>query len=255
MHFPTPDPGFTTSSHARANFRLAAALSLAFVALIWLLQLANWAFGLDGAPLGVRPRTLEGLFGILFAPVSHASFDHLVANTLPLAVLGTAMLHLYPRASPVVLPWIYVAPGVAVWLFGRDAVHVGASGLIYGLTAYVFFAGLLRRDRRAIAASLVVAFLYGSTIWGVMPLKRYDSWETHLAAALVGAVLAFLLRQRDVPPRVVYSWEIETDDAGPFDDVPAPTERAVPRAPGLSVDAPKAAAGVTETPAATRVRE
>jgi len=255
MHLPTPDPGFTTSARARANFRLAATLAVAFVALVWLLQLANWALGLDAAPFGVRPRTIEGLAGILFAPLSHSGFEHLIANTIPLAVLGTAMLHLYPRASPVVLPWVYLAPGIAVWLVGRDAIHVGASGLIYGLTAYVFFAGLLRRDRRAIAASLVVAFLYGSTIWGVMPLKRYDSWETHLAAALVGAVLAFLLRRRDVPPRVVYSWEAETDDAGPFNDVPAPTERAAPRTPGLSVDAPEAATGITETPAATRVRE
>ena len=167
MHLPTPDPGFTTSPRARANFRLAATLSVAFVALVWLLQLANWTLGLDAAPFGVRPRTIEGLAGILFAPLSHSGFEHLVANTIPLAVLGTAMLHLYPRAAPVVLPWVYLAPGIAVWLFGRDAIHVGASGLIYGLTAYVFFAGLLRRDRRAIAASLVVAFLYGGAIWGV----------------------------------------------------------------------------------------
>ncbi len=222
MHLPTPDPGFTTSARARANFRLAATLAVTFVALVWLLQLANWALGLDAAPFGVRPRTIEGLAGILFAPLSHSGFEHLVANTIPLAVLGTAMLHLYPRASPVVLPWVYLAPGIAVWLFGRDAIHVGASGLIYGLTAYVFFAGLLRRDRRAIAASLVVAFLYGSAIWGVMPLKQTDSWETHLAAALVGTVLAVLLRHRDVPPKVVYTWELHEEPDGPPSEEPVP---------------------------------
>jgi len=231
MHLPTPDPGFTTSPRARANFQLAAMLSVAFVALVWILQLANWALGLDAAPFGVRPRTIEGLAGILFAPLSHSGFEHLVANTIPLAVLGTAMLHLYPRASPVVLPWVYLAPGIAVWLFGRDAIHVGASGLIYGLTAYVFFAGLLRRDRRAIAASLVVAFLYGSAIWGVMPLKQTDSWETHLAAAVIGAVLALLLRHRDVPPKVVYTWELHDEPDAPPSQEPLPPIDAEPEPP------------------------
>jgi len=246
MHLPTPDPGFTSSAQARANFRLAAALSLGFVALLWLLQITNWALDLDAAPFGVRPRTVEGLAGILFAPLTHASFEHLVANTVPLALLGTAMLHLYPRSSRVVLPSVWLAPGIAVWMFGRDAVHLGASGLIYGLTAYVFFAGLLRRDRRAIAASMIVAFLYGSMVWGVMPLKRAESWETHLAAALVGVVLAVALRRRDVPPKAAYPWEQESGaDPSPFDD-PAGVEPA---------DGRERAIAVSGVPEATRERD
>ena len=209
MRLETPDPSWTSSPRARASFRLALQLALAFVAVIWLLQIANWA--LDTPPLGVRPRTLEGLAGILFAPVSHAGFGHLAANTVPLAVLLTAMLHLYPRSTPVALPWLYLGPGLAVWAFGRDAVHAGASGLVYGLTAYVFVAGLLRRDRRAIAASLAVAFLYGYTVWGVLPIRRHDSWESHLAGAVLGVALALALRRRDVPPRVVYAWEDEEE--------------------------------------------
>lgn len=215
MPLDTPHPAWTSSPRAQANFRLAALLALAFVALVWLLQVANWA--LDTPALGVRPRTLGGLVGILFAPISHAGFEHLIANTLPLGLLLTAMLHLYPRATPVVLPWLYLGPGAAVWAFGRDAVHAGASGLIYGLTAYVFVAGLLRRDRRALAASMGVAFLYGYLLWGVMPLRRQDSWETHLAAAVIGVLLALALRQRDIPPAVVYPWEGAPDDE---DDLP-----------------------------------
>ena len=232
MHLATPDPGYTSSAQARANFRLAAVLALAFVALLWLLQIANWALGVDALPFGVRPRAVEGLVGIVFAPLAHGGFEHLLANTVPLAVLATAMLHLYPRSSPVVLPWVWLAPGIAVWLFGRDAVHVGASGLIYGLTAYVFVGGLLRRDRRAIAASLVVAFLYGGAVWGVMPLKQGESWETHLAAALVGIVLAVLLRRRDVPPKVVYAWEVESpapeESAGDAPDADLPPDPRLP---------------------------
>jgi membrane associated rhomboid family serine protease len=210
MPLATPDPSYTASPRAHANFRLAATLALAFVALIWLVQLANVA--LDTPPLGIRPRTLEGLAGILFAPVSHAGFDHLIANSVPLAVLMTAMLHLYPRSTPVALPLLYLLPGAAVWAFGRDAVHAGASGLVYGLTAYVFVAGMLRRDRRALAASLGVAFVYGYTIWGVLPIAPRDSWESHLAGAVIGVLLALALRRRDIPPRVTYAWEGEAAD-------------------------------------------
>lgn len=209
MPFETPHPGYTGSPSARAGFLLAARISLAFLGLLWAIQLLNWGLDLDVAPFGVRPRTLQGLAGILFAPLVHAGFDHLIANTLPLAVAGIAMLHLYPRSSRVVLPAIWLGPGIAVWLFARGGVHVGASGLIYGLAAYVFAAGLIRRDRRAIAASMLVAFMYGASVWGVLPIQRGHSWETHLAAALIGLALAVLLRRRDTVPRVRYEWEDE----------------------------------------------
>jgi len=107
---------------------------------------------------------------------------------------------------------VYLGPGIAVWLFARDGNHVGASGLVYGLVTYIFVAGLIRRDRRAIAASLLVAFMYGALVWGVLPIKNGVSWETHLAAALIGALMAVALRHADIPPRTRYSWEGETDD-------------------------------------------
>jgi membrane associated rhomboid family serine protease len=113
-----------------------------------------------------------------------------------------------------VLPAIYLGPGVAVWLFAREGIHVGASGLVYGLVSYIFVAGLIRRDRRAIAASLLVAFLYGALVWGVLPVKYGVSWETHLAAALIGALLAIAMRHRDNPPRIRYSWEDDQDESG-----------------------------------------
>lgn len=209
MHLPVPDPNFTHSASNRALFRMAVMLSLGFVVLIWLVHLMNWGLDLDPEPFGIRPRQWSGLFGILFAPLAHSSFEHLIANTLPLLVLGTAMVFLYPNASPKVIPLVYLGTGVAVWSFGRDSVHLGASGLVYGLVSYVFVAGLLRRDRRAIAASLIVAFMYGSLIAGVIPGELRISWETHLAAALIGTVLAIVLRRLDVPPRKRYAWEDE----------------------------------------------
>jgi membrane associated rhomboid family serine protease len=209
MEVHQPDPDYTSSARARANFRLAALTSLFFVALLWLIPLLGWGLGL--ADYGIRPRQLAGLPGILVAPLLHADFWHLIANSLPLVVLGTAMFHVYPHAAFRVLPMVYLVPGIAVWLLARDGVHVGASGLVYGLVAYIFVAGLIRRDRRAIATSMLVAFMYGSVAWGVLPINPRVSWETHLAAMLIGVIMAILMRNRDNPPRVRYSWENEAE--------------------------------------------
>lgn len=212
MQIHIPDPAHTGSERARANFRLAVKMALGFVALIWLIQLLDWALDLEPADFGVRPRQLAGLPGIFFAPLVHGGFAHLLANSPPLLVLGTAMLYLYPGAALRVLPAVYLGTGVAVWLFARGSAHVGASGLIYGLVSYIFVAGLIRRDRRAIAASLLVCFMYGALIWGLLPIEPGVSWETHLAAALIGIVLAIALRRRDIAPRVRYTWENEEDN-------------------------------------------
>ena len=207
-----PDPAYTSSERARANFRLAGKIALGFVVLIWLLQLLNWGLNLELGRFGVRPRQLAGLPGILLAPLLHGSFAHLGANSLPLLVLGTGMLYLYPSSAFKVIPAVYLGPGIAVWLFARASNHVGASGLVYGLVSYIFVAGVIRRDRRAIAASLLVSFLYGSLAWGVLPIEPGVSWETHLAAALIGLVLAIALRRLDIPPRKRYAWEDEKDE-------------------------------------------
>ena len=203
------DPDYASSERARASFRLALKIALGFVALIWLIDIVNWALALELQRFGVRPRQLAGLPGILLAPLLHGGPVHLVANSLPLLVLGTGMLYLYPNSALTVLPAVYLGPGVAVWLFAEGGVHVGSSGLVYGLASYVFVAGVLRLDRRAIAASLLVSFLYGSLVWGVLPIQPGVSWQTHLAAALIGLALAIALRRLDIPPRKRYSWEDE----------------------------------------------
>jgi len=113
-----------------------------------------------------------------------------------------------------VLPAVYLGPGLAVWLFARGSSHLGSSGLIYGLAAYVLVAGLMRRDRRAIGASMLVCFLYGAMWWGVLPIEPGVSWQTHLAAALIGVVCALALRRRDIPPRRRYSFEDEASERG-----------------------------------------
>jgi membrane associated rhomboid family serine protease len=215
MHFDVPDPRYTGSVHSHALLALAVRLSIGFVVFLWLIHLMNWAADLDPWPFGVRPREWSGVLGIVTAPLVHSDFAHLFANSLPLATVGAAMLFLYPRSSLRVLPAVYLGAGVLVWVFGRGSVHLGASGIVYGLVSYVFVAGLLRRDRRAIAASLLVAFMYGSLAWGVLPIEPGVSWEMHLSAAVIGVSLALALRKLDIPPRKRYTWErqaAEDDD-------------------------------------------
>jgi membrane associated rhomboid family serine protease len=213
MQIHVPDPAHTVSAGNQAHFRAAAGAAIAFVTALVAIHALNWALGLDLQRFGVRPHDWAGLSGVLVAPLLHGDAGHLLANALPLLVAGTAMLHLYPDSSRWALPAIYFGPGIAVWLFGRESVHIGASGLVYGFVSYIFVAGVLRRDRRAIAASLLVSFMYGALVWGVLPIKAGVSWETHLAAAVIGLALALLLRRRDIPPRKRYSWEDEDEDA------------------------------------------
>lgn len=216
MQVDIPDPAYTSSERARASFRLAVRIALCFVTLIWVIQLLNFGLDLELGRFGVRPRELAGLPGILLAPLLHGGFPHLIANSLPLLVLGAGMLYLYPGSALKVIPAVYLGPGAVVWLFAdAPAVHVGASGLVYGLFSYIFVSGVIRRDRRAIAASLLVCFLYGALVWGVLPIKPGVSWETHLAAALIGLALAIALRHLDIPPRKRYAWE---DEGGEHED-------------------------------------
>lgn len=212
MQLHISDPAYTGSARSRDNFRLAVKISLSFVALIWLVHFLNWALDVGPGDFGIRPRQIAGLAGILFAPLMHGDFGHLLSNSLPLLILGTTMLYLYPHAALRVLPAVYLGPGIAVWLFARGSSHLGASGLVYGLVTYIFVAGMIRRDKRAIAASLLVSFLYGTLIWGVLPIAPRLSWETHLAAAIIGLTLGIALRDLDIPPRRQYSWEIERDE-------------------------------------------
>lgn len=207
------DPAFTTLERDRANVHLAIRIAAGFVALLWLIQLSNWVLGLGPADLGVRPRELSGLLGVIFAPLLHGGPEHLLANTPPLIVAGATLLYLYPRSAPSVLPAVYLGPGIAVWVLGRSAMHLGASGLVYGLVSYILVAGLLRRDRRAIAAALLVCFMYGALVWGLLPLESGVSWETHLAAAVIGVAMAIKLRHIDIPPPRRYSWEDEVEEA------------------------------------------
>ncbi len=213
MYLGIPDPGFTGSKKAQRNFRLALKISLVLTGLLWLILLVDSVFGLELARFGLRPRQVSGLIGLLTAPLLHAGAEHLFSNTAPLIVSMTTILYLYPGSSLRVIPIIWIGSGLLAWFIGRPSVHFGASGFIYGLLAFVFISGILRLEMRSVAVSVLVWFLYGSMIWGVLPIRPNMSWELHLSGAILGVALAIIYRRWDVVPVKRYDWE--DDDSVP----------------------------------------
>ncbi len=213
MSFHLPDPRYSSSKKAAANLRLAAWISIAFIGLLWLILLLDSVTDFNLLQYGLRPGSAEGLLGVFTAPLLHGGVEHLFNNSIPLLVGLTACLFLYPNSSLLAIPSIWLGSGLLGWFIGRPSMHFGASGLLYGLLAFVFLGGVLRRDMRSISVSLLVAFFYGTMIWGVFPIRLNMSWELHLSGAMVGLLMALLLRKWDRVPLRKYDWE--EDDTTP----------------------------------------
>lgn len=211
------------------QLKRAGLIALALVGVLWLVKLAETLGGFDFSEFGVRPLQWDGLAGVLTAPLVHGSFEHLIMNSLPLAVLLTLARFNYPSASWRALLFIWLAGGVGLWLIGRPSWHIGASGVTHGLMFYLFMLGLLRRDRNAMAIAMVVFFLYGGMLLTVLPREIGVSWEAHLSGALAGAIAAFLWQRRDPPaPLPKPSWEQEDAAAADSDTYELPRPAQVP---------------------------
>ena len=159
---------------------------------------------------GIKPLSIEGLPGILLSPLVHSDWDHFFANALPLLVLGVSLFYFYRGISVKVFVFIYLLTGIWVWLGARDAWHIGASGVIYGLAAFLIAGGFLRNYIPLMAISLMVIFVYGGMIWGIFPLK-WDvpySWESHMWGTIAGVVLAIIYRKQG-PQKPVKEWPDE----------------------------------------------
>lgn len=192
-----------------ARFWQSFRLAVLMVGLLWVIELISLG-GVDLRGLGVLPGTLEGLLpGVLLAPALHGSAGHLFANSVPLVLLITALLFVYQPVSKRVLVALYLVPGAAVWAFGRpDAYHIGASGVVYGLVVFLLVSGVSRRDLRSMAVAMLAYFLYGgSLLWGVLPGNTGVSWETHLAGAVTGMLLALRYRNVGRVPPKKYDWD------------------------------------------------
>lgn len=185
-----------------------------FVVLLWIILIMQQIFNLNFPyEFGLYPRKFSGLIGIITSPLIHAGYTHLFSNTLPVFLLSSGIIYFYPETAGKVLTIIYVFTGLLVWLFARSVYHIGASGLIYGFAAFLFFSGIFKRDNRSIGLSLLVTFLYGGMVWGILPGQKGISWESHFFGGITGIVCAFIFRKKD--KHYKYDWEAEESDIPP----------------------------------------
>ena len=154
------------------------------VLLMWLVYWLDDRYFLDLHEYGILPRHFSGLRGILFSPLLHGSLSHLAANSLPVLVLGAALYYFYPKVANKIILYSWIFGGLLVWIFARENYHIGASGIIYSFAGFVFLSGILRWQVNLLALSFLIAFLYGSLFWGILPYDETISWEGHLMGGL-----------------------------------------------------------------------
>lgn len=183
------------STESQSPVLQALQLVIIVVVMMWLVEV------IDGLVLdnrldaqGIVPRTLSGLDGILWAPLLHGGFGHLIANTVPFFILGAFVALQGPRRWLAVTAFVVVVGGLATWLAARSAVHIGASGLIFGYAGFLLVAGFVEKSIKGIAVSIIVGVLFGGMVLrGITPVSTYVSWESHLFGLVAGVLAAFVM--------------------------------------------------------------
>ncbi len=172
----------------------AAVASGGFVALLWIIEIVDASVTENLDQYGVQPREGEGLLGILFAPVLHAGWDHLSANTLPALVLGFLVLVSGIARGLEATGIVWLVGGLGVWIVApSDSVHLGASVLVFGWLVYLMIRGIFTRRPGQIILGMVLFFMYGGLLLGVLPGQPGVSWQGHLFGAVGGGLAAWLV--------------------------------------------------------------
>lgn len=200
----------------------SAIVPFIIVVVMWLVKLIEYYYKLDFSEFGVYPLKTKGLIGILTAPFIHENFSHLASNTVPFFVSASMIIYFYKEVAFKALIMIYIVTGFWVWCMARESYHIGASGVVYGYISFIFFSGFLRRNKKLMAVSMLMVFLYGGFFWGIIP-KFYPefmniSWESHMMGAIAGLAFAFLYRKQGTQ-KEVFQWPEENEDNNEFDDI------------------------------------
>jgi len=201
------------------RFRTSILYTMTFVGILWLVRIVESMLSFDLGILGIHPRSLAGTVGIITGPLVHGDFQHLMSNSLPLIFLGVGVFYFYNRIALEVFFGIYFFTSFWVWIVARDAYHIGASGIVYGLASFLLFSGFFRKDSRSIAISLIVIFLYGGMAYGLFPTNEGISWESHLLGSLAGLISAFFYRRHQLTARES-SLETEPLSSPPEEEFP-----------------------------------
>lgn len=171
------------------------------VGLFWLIFVLNSLFSLEWNSFGIAPRSFAGLGGIFLAPFLHGNLAHIASNSLHFFVFCSLILLFHKEKALAFFAFSWIITGLLVWVFGRNALHIGASGVLYSMAFFLVVAGFLKKKIKDILLSIVLIVTYGSLVFGVFPNQWYISWESHLAGALTGIFLAyrFYKKKKDAP--------------------------------------------------------
>lgn len=173
-------------------------IPIQIVFLIWIIFFVENILSLDLGYLGILPRTLHGVIGIITAPLIHANFAHLLSNTAPFLILGIALFVFYPTIGLRVLFSSWIFTGVLVWSASpRLNYHIGMSGVIFSLASFLISYGFFRKNVLSLVVSIVVFLMYGGIFYGVLPTDPTISWESHLAGAIVGFFTAYNINKEN----------------------------------------------------------
>jgi membrane associated rhomboid family serine protease len=167
---------------------------LLLLVLIWLVFIIDKGFNLQLFEFGIYPKRWQSLLGLVFSPLIHGDIKHIGNNSIPLFVLLSVIYFFYPRNARPVLWFSWIFSGVMVWFFARESYHIGASGLIYAFASFIFFSGILRSNANLLAVSLLVVFLYGGLVWGLVPIEERVSYEGHISGGIIGVLMALYFR-------------------------------------------------------------
>lgn len=179
----------------KQNIFSAIQFPIYVVIFIWVVHLIKVSGAVYLGNYGLLPRDVDGIIGIFTSPFIHGSFEHLMSNSVPLFVLSTVIMLFYRKIAYQSMFLIYVLTGAAVWAFARgNVMHIGASGVVYGLVAFVFWTGLFRRNVKSIMLALVITILYNGLFFGILPDQKGISWESHLFGGIVGIIVAYIMK-------------------------------------------------------------
>lgn len=161
----------------------------------WAVNIVNWMLGAPLNLLGIYPRSVFGLIGIIFAPILHGNFNHLFFNSIPFFVLGMFILMLGQKLFIAVTFLIALLQGFLVWLFGRKYLHIGASGVISGYFGFVLGLAYFSPNVMSLVLAIITLYYFGSIIFGIIPTSELISWESHLAGLLAGIAIVYVFWQ------------------------------------------------------------
>lgn len=195
----------TNDNFSNKKLRDVLTWPLLFLALIWFMFMIQNLTGFRAGILGVLPREFKGLIGIITSPLVHGSLDHIVSNSIPFMVLSTSIFYFYEKVAVRSFLMIYALSGISLWLMGNlffcgtefnrscFLPHVGASGVVYGLLAFIFWNGIFRKSLQAIVLALAVTVMYSGYFAGIVPNaeKPNISWDGHLLGAVAGIFTAY----------------------------------------------------------------